>query len=78
MDMVPVMLDSKSSFAEILQQKTDASLISLFHCIIQIGNIYAGFSEADSMKNTVEMVINIISQRCENDINYRQLIEMLK
>ena len=27
MDAVPVMLDSKSSFAEILQQKTDASLL---------------------------------------------------
>ena len=27
MDTVPVMLDSKSSFAEILQQKTDASLL---------------------------------------------------
>ena len=27
MDTVPVMLDSKSSFAEILQQRTDASLL---------------------------------------------------
>lgn len=51
---------------------------SLFHCIIQIGNICAGFSEADSMKNTVDMVIKIIPQRCANDINYHQLIEMLK
>ena len=44
-DTVPAMLDKKSSFAGILKPKTDVSLISLFHCIIHIGNICAGLSE---------------------------------
>lgn len=57
-----------SSFA-IFKQETDVSLISFFHCLIHTDNFCTEFSERGPMKNGMDMVIEIIPDRCANAMN---------
>ncbi len=82
-DGAPAMTGKNSGFVGLLKKQLNTSSLNgdslvSFHCILHQENLCAQMKEDDSLKDLMNMVVEIVNYIRGSALNHRQFIELLK